>query len=190
MMDKKIKLNPLCRIKVGEYTSNNLIVELLLEGKKKNVKSFEFLKIANFIKENKEINNLITFLVNEFKMSNAEAKSLIEKYIENKIIVYEDYSITNYASIEHWIKRGWLEALFFHLKTKNLNYMDDNQKERGKILHKSLEEKIEKFGIPDIYEYKSGKKRLLFLKLHLCQMYHLKKHFSLDELTDLSMMKK
>ncbi|MDN6731442.1 MAG: hypothetical protein L0L39_04595, partial [Atopostipes suicloacalis] len=102
----------------------------------------------------------------------------------------EDYSITNYASIEHWIKRGWLEALIFHLKTKNLNYMDDNQKERGKILHKSLEEKIEKFGIPDIYEYKSGKKRLLFLKLHLCQMYHLKKHFSLDELTDLSMMKK
>lgn len=155
-MSINIKLNPFCRIRVGAFKHNSLIIDLILENKEIDVKDIRFLKIANYIREPRSKEELVNFLEEYIKINRNEAEKLISIYIEKNILVEEDFKIPNYNAIEHWIKRGWLEALIFHLKSKNLNYKDDNSLAREKLLHNVFEKKIEKYGIPLLYEHKSG----------------------------------
>lgn len=155
-LPEKIKLNPFFRIKLDEYSLNNnsLKVEIPLENKEIIIHSLEFLKLINKVKDSIDSNVLIEYLTNEFGLGQDVAKNLITKYLEFKVFVPSNYELVNKKSIQHWVNRGWLEALYLHLKSRNLKFSDDSADDLKEYFNSKFTKKMKHKKLPNIYENK------------------------------------
>ena len=118
----KYKLNPFFRVRF----SDQIICDLLLEKSTVVLSSPKYLQFFSKIDRPLSRRKLIKIIMDVFVLSINNANEIFEELIQNKLIVKESYKNHLLKPIDHWIKRGWLEALIFHLKSKDLDYMDDN----------------------------------------------------------------
>ncbi|GAB6006972.1 hypothetical protein JCM12214_28720 [Geobacillus vulcani] len=155
-LPKELKLNPFFRIKLDKKKINNntLKIEFPLEDREVIIESLEFLKILNRMKNSINIDSLIEYITSEFDMTREQAVGMIKKYLKFKVFVPSNYELENGEAIKHWVKRGWLEALILHLKSRDIKFSDDNLENPEEHLNRVFSKKIEEDGLPNIYENK------------------------------------
>ncbi|MEC0665829.1 SagB/ThcOx family dehydrogenase [Priestia flexa] len=162
----KYKLNPFFKINLSSNeleSVEDVIIELLLENKRYNVpRNFLFNLISYVDKLTKSKKEILDFIQSELDLESGDSETVYNNLIDKFIIVPESYRAEDLAAVEHWIERGWLDALILHLTSKDISFSDDNQENSQHDLNEKAKEKIRREGLPETYKKVEG---LLSIKL-------------------------
>lgn len=153
MENNILKLNPFLRIQMNVRDEITVLdFELFLENGSIEINNMNFLKILSFIGEGKERKKIENKISLEFELNNKESSDFINNLIDKKLLVYKNYKKEEMKGVEHWIERGWLDALMLHLSIKNIDYADDNIDNLEEENNKYFKNLLEKYPFPDIYK--------------------------------------
>lgn len=114
------KLNPFFRVRLKKP----LICELFLQGKELELPSWRYLHLIHSLRGEHNHEELSFKAASCLSIEVEQAKSVIDDLIENQILVDTNFSDTRMEAINHWIKRGWDEALALHFKTRDIHFDD------------------------------------------------------------------
>ncbi|MDF2940533.1 MAG: hypothetical protein K0R66_1175 [Gammaproteobacteria bacterium] len=148
------KLNPFFRIKL----SPPITCDLFLDKTEIAFPSHEYLKLIAKIADQGTVNRawLDDAAREIFNVNDQDAASIVEDLIQHNAIIDEAKTYPELPAVEHWIKRGWLDALMLHMKTKNLSFSDNKADNADNFARQQLKAKIEKHGLPELWkEYKN-----------------------------------
>jgi SagB-type dehydrogenase family enzyme len=160
----QFKLNPLFKVDLvtSEYENmDGTIINLLLEGKTYEVsQDFLFSLILYFNKNVKSKGEIINFLKSKLKDEGEKSIELFENLVDKSIIVELDYRTKDLKAVEHWVERGWLDALTLHLTSRNIDFSDDAQSDIKEYLDEQSKQIIQREGMTEIYKKTEGEKRI------------------------------
>jgi len=151
---QNFKLNPFMRILFGPP----IICDLLLNNTRYEFSSPKYLQfLMGMTPAHQE--KLLLNIAEVFHCDSTTASSIFNDLSEKNIIVDTE---SNYKldGVKHWVKRNWLDALIFHLRTRDLNYLDDHAENLPEHNAEVARELISvKF--PELYKKIEGIKNIL-----------------------------
>ncbi|MGG3662505.1 SagB/ThcOx family dehydrogenase [Bacillus gobiensis] len=117
-----------------------------------------FLFILKYCQHEISQQNLVELMTEEFEIEKDEAKTLIEKLIDNCILI--DIHSPKYQGIVQlgvkWVEKGWQTPLIYHLHTNNIEKDDYWIDPLGLDDRKEMEQKVKESPIPPIYKLYEG----------------------------------
>ncbi|PZQ45589.1 MAG: hypothetical protein DI551_06920 [Micavibrio aeruginosavorus] len=144
-MSAKFKVNPLAKISLFP----EMKCELLLEGLSYKLPHTGYISFLSKLKGASGKDDIIHMI--EESINKDAANDIFEDMCSSMILVDEDYEHADMDGARHWIKRGWLEGLFLHLKTRNISFSDTSG-DTGFSAKESLAKLIETEGLPEIWK--------------------------------------
>ena len=143
-----IRLNPFFRIKFGKVIE----IELLLDGTTFEVNEVGLISLLAKISGSIKLDVFVDLIMEEMGVDRKESLLFAKNLCEANILVDAMTEDPREKAIAHWVKRGWMNALILHLKTRNLNYSDDRA--ANPLLHnrKGLALRLKEKGAPEIWK--------------------------------------
>ncbi len=160
-MNNKLKLNPFMRLRFEEKP----FVDLFLENQELELNSYAYLELFALLNEAKNENELIYGLKAATELEDEEIISLIQTCKESKLIVNEDFHYSEEKDVNHWLERGWIDALMYHMKSRNISFLDEKSSNPEIEKNKMMREVVNCSEFPEIFKsYKDS------LKINLPQL--------------------
>ncbi len=118
--DSEFRRNPFMRIRFG----SPIECDLLLDGRTFELPSPALVAVIAAMTGK---GNLAHFadLARSHLDDPAHASAVIDAFVGADILVAADREYPEMDAVEHWIDRGWLDALLFHLRARGGQYADD-----------------------------------------------------------------
>jgi SagB-type dehydrogenase family enzyme len=142
------RLNPFFRIQFGPP----IRCELLLENKELELPDTRFLSILSRLNKVLSKNEIVHLTKSVFDIEFEEAESIVDDMIKNHILISSDKKYKELDGVRHWINRGWLDALIFHLKTRDLPFADVGVTDPDSITAEHIRTYIDKEGLPEFWK--------------------------------------
>lgn len=147
-----LKLNPLLRIQFDEP----VLCELLLENKTLELPDVRYVELLGQLGEPRSASEAARLASQTLGVTDEGGAAIIEDLRTNGVLVPASREHPLAPAIQHWIDRGWLEGLLLHLKTRNVEYLDDNQEAQQEIAAQ-MAEQIRQEGLPEFWKRYEGK---------------------------------
>ncbi|MBK7858017.1 MAG: SagB/ThcOx family dehydrogenase [Archangiaceae bacterium] len=117
----QLKLNPFFRVELGAPT----VCELLLEERVVELPDARFVELLMRVREPTGRAELEREAAEVLGVSAQDAAPVIDQLVQAELLVPEGRECAQLPAIRHWVDRGWLDALMFHLRTRNVPFVDD-----------------------------------------------------------------
>ena len=149
-----LTLNPFFRIHLGPP----ITCDLLLDGKSLVFHDPRYIELLSQLENIKIVEEITRKVKAVFCVGCQDADKIINELVHNRILVtnINDY---NLEGIQHWIKRGWLDALVLHLRSRNIDCLDDEAADSHAHNDSVMEELIASEGMPDVWKIYQNKAR-------------------------------
>ena len=135
-----LKVNPFMRIQFGPP----IICDLLLDGRSVELPDSAYIELIAQLDQNVERSLLIQMIEKIFEVSTSEAEVIIVDLEKTGVFVGADEKRAEMEGVHHWIRRGWLDALILHLKSRDIDCADDDAQDsrghNGEMLRKLIEQ--------------------------------------------------
>ncbi|PFR05560.1 hypothetical protein COE50_25345 [Bacillus anthracis] len=147
-----LQLNPFFRIRLG----SPITCDLFLENKTLELPSPLYLKLFTKLTNLISKKEIITVIQQTFSLDDAESNEVLDNLISNKLLVDSKYGDGKLQGIQHWIDRGWLDALLLHLKSCDLEFDDSINDEPDNFNSEGFRELIRQEGLPEFWKEIKG----------------------------------
>lgn len=115
-----LQLNPLLRISFGKSTTCELPFEQRLLEIDDRV-----LAVMPLCQHACERSDLLARLESELGWPREISEAVVQSMVAADLLVPPGHQSARSAAAAHWARRGWLDALFLHLNTRDIEYTDD-----------------------------------------------------------------
>lgn len=112
------KLNSFMQISLGPI----FLCDLLIENEQYELPHASYISFLAQVEGKLSLDELVKLAAETIDQD--QAGQIVEDLIKNRILVVEEDNPPEMEGARHWIKRGWMEALVLHLKTRNLSFSD------------------------------------------------------------------
>lgn len=151
-----LKLNPFFRVRLTEP----LTCDLFLEGTTLELPDVRFLQVVASFRTPRRVSEATELLREILGIPHEEADTVLADLRDHRLIVEADREYPELPAIQHWIKRGWIQALMLHMKTRNQAFSDE-ERSAGGVWHREFFRKaIAKEPPPEIWKSFSGLKSI------------------------------
>lgn len=117
-----LQLNPLLTVDFGPPVR----CELPLEGRAFELPNDRWLELLLGFSGQMEVDALLEHAMRSLDLGADAAAEVVSRLIATRLLVPASEPQEEMSAVHHWIRRGWLEALLFHLRTRDLTYADDH----------------------------------------------------------------
>jgi len=118
---KRVILNPFFRLNLKKP----ITCDLFLTGNTVELPTEHYVPLLAALDRALAIDTAARKAADVLSISVAEGKAVVEDLMAAEILVPEERQFPELPAVHHWIDRGWLEALMLHLRTRNLEFVDD-----------------------------------------------------------------
>lgn len=143
----ELKVNPLMRIHFGPP----IMCDLLLDGRQVELSDSTYIELISQLDQDISRERLSRIVEKIFDVSTPEAGIIIADLEKARILVGADQKRVEMAGVRHWIRRGWLDALVLHLKSRNIDCVDDGAEDSFAHNSDILRTVIKKEGLPELW---------------------------------------
>lgn len=142
-----IKVNPLMRVQFGPP----LVCDLLLDGRSVELPDGAYIELIAQMDQAVDIELLIKMVEKIFTVPTMEAEAIIADLKQAAVLVDADHKRQEMVGVQHWIRRGWLDALILHLKSRDIDCLDDGVQNSRRHNGDLLRGVIEQEGLPELW---------------------------------------
>ena len=116
---KVVKAWPALVVSLEDWTCQKLP-----SGERFNLPSATHVRALARAEKPTPVHDIRDYLVTEHAVSLAHAESCIEDLLENNLLVKESFELNSLPAINHWIRRGWFDALLLHCSSRDINFLE------------------------------------------------------------------
>ena len=119
--DTTLSLNPFFRIHFGPP----ITCDLLLDGKTLEFPDMRYIALLAQLGETEPKSVILERVRDLFNLDDTGSQEILDDLVERRVLIADraEYDLTG---VRHWIRRGWLDALVLHLRTRDIECLDDN----------------------------------------------------------------
>jgi SagB-type dehydrogenase family enzyme len=144
----ELKVNPFIRIQFGPP----IVCDLLLEGSSVIVPDSAYLELITQLDKSVGMSVLIEKVERLFSVGELEAEAIITDLRTNRLLVNASEKNEEMDGVRHWIRRGWLDALVLHLKSRNIDCLDDRSEDSRELIGMNFDDVVKQEGIPAFWK--------------------------------------
>jgi hypothetical protein len=144
----ELKVNPFIRIQFGPP----IVCDLLLEGSSVIVPDSAYLELITQLDKSVGMSVLIEKLERLFSVGELEAEAIITDLRTNRLLVKASEKNEEMDGVRHWIRRGWLDALVLHLKSRKIDCLDDRSEDSRELIGMNFDDVVKQEGIPAFWK--------------------------------------
>lgn len=148
METTNFQLNPFFRVRFGEKP----VCDLFLDRRTYELPSVQYLRLFAAIKKPLPFTALVIIVCKTFDLDRDEATNVAHDLIEAKILVDSQTDYPELPAVKHWLKRGWLDALMLHLKSRNLEFADEKTSLPEELKRKMFSDILAREGMPQFWK--------------------------------------
>jgi SagB-type dehydrogenase family enzyme len=142
------RLNPFIRVRLGPP----ITCDLLLDGESLVLPDCRYLRVLADFDRPRAVAALIGLITCSLDLEWEQAEKVVTQFVESQLLVPEGRHYAELAGVKHWVKRGWLDALILHLRSRNIPYADDKVHNPDNHNARVLSGVIEAEGLPEIWK--------------------------------------
>jgi SagB-type dehydrogenase family enzyme len=143
-----LKLNPFFRLELGDPVQ----CELLLSERVLELPDPRYVELLVRLNEPKLRSEVEADVSAVLELPADQASNVVADLLQSELVVEADREIPELGAVRHWVDRGWLDALIFHLRTRNVPYSDDGQADAERIASDQLRAQIAAEGYPPFWK--------------------------------------
>jgi SagB-type dehydrogenase family enzyme len=153
-VSEQLHVNPVMQVTFDE--EQGVLLNLPLEGRFFEITDADQLAALSYAGKAATVPDLLSVLVSDgLAADTVQAEALIADFIDAGVFRVGDDQGDTWAAAEHWINRGWTEALLFHLACHRDSFRDDNIDDIDAVNDVELADRVTA-GIPEVWRHYSG----------------------------------
>lgn len=136
--EQRYRRNPLLRVRPGPPIE----CDLLLDGRTFELPSPALVGVLAAL-PGVGTRDQFTAMAADVLADSGDAGAVVDAFIRADLLVDEAQRWPEMAAVEHWIERGWLDALLFHLRARAVRFDDDGVADPGRLHDQLLRDAVD-----------------------------------------------